>query len=842
MMVPVVISTESYRPLWTDSAIVPRQGNDSFHNPPMSESTNVSPPDAFRLQGKQLRRTCNLAGLGFERSDQLPAGQPHLGQQRATDAMRFAMEMTDDGYNVTVLGPRGSHRHGLAQALARDAAVSKPPPADWCYVNNFSDPEHPHVLNFPAGRGRKFRDDMRRLIEELRLALPAAFEGEEYRNQLKAIEAAMEAELEEQQKSLEELAAKKGIGVMRTPTGYVLAPISNGKVIDEKEFAKLPAARRDEIQDAIRQLSERLQAQIEQMPQLRKRHREKVRELNREVTSHAAGVLIAEVKEKYRDLPAVVGFLDEIQRDIIGNAEQFHKPPVSPFPFLAGDSSRLLDRYEVNLVVSNNAESTAPVIYEPNPGYQNLIGKIEHQAEMGTLITDYRFVRAGALLRANGGYLLLDLQRLLTLPFAWEALKQALFAKRVRIESPGEAYGLMSTTTLRPEPIPLNVKIILIAERWLYYLLCAYDSECGELFKVAADLEDELPRSSDNDHAYALLIAERARTSGLLPFDRSAVERAIEQSARKAEDAERLSMHMRFLNDLLSEADYWARHRASEVVEARDLDRAVDENVQRLDRVRTNIMDAIQRNTLLIDTTGSRTGQVNGLSMVELGEFRFGHPVRITATTRMGTGDVVDIEREVELGGAIHSKGVLILSSALSSRYARHVPLSLHASVVFEQSYGGVEGDSASVAELCALLSSLSDVPVLQNFAVTGSVNQLGRIQVVGGINEKIEGFFDVCKTRNLDGTHGVIIPRENVKHLMLRHEVVRAVEEGAFSVYAVQTIDEALSILTAMPAGERDEHGEFPAGSVNLKVEQQLLRYAELRKKFAEDSGHAHG
>jgi lon-related putative ATP-dependent protease len=615
----------------------------------------------------------------------------------------------------------------------------------------------------------------------------------------------------------------------------VLAPVRDGEVLSDQEFDELPKGKRKKIQAAMHQLSEELQARIEQMPALRKRHRERVKALNEEVTTHAVGVLLTELRKKYEDLPDVARYLEQDQQNINENAEDFQKQETQTLPFLARDSSRLFAQYEVNLVVSNERDATAPIIYEPNPSYPNVIGKIEHRAEMGALVTDFRMIRSGALLQANGGFLILDMQRVLSRPFVWEGLKQALFAKRVRIESPGEIYGFVSTTTLRPEPIPLDVKIVLIGERWLYYLLCIYDREFTDLFSVAADLDDDLERSDDNVENYALLIASRAKDRELLSFSKPAIQSVIEQRARRADDGERLSMHMRSLDDLLMQADYWARRRDSELVEVNDVVKALKQRDRRLDRVQMKVLDAIKRDILLIDTAGARVGQVNGLSVVDLGEYRFGHPMRITATTRIGTGDVVDIEREVELGGAIHSKGMMILSAALSSRYAADMPLSMQGSVVFEQSYGGVEGDSASVAELCALMSSLSGVPVKQNLAVTGSINQHGRVQVVGGINEKIEGFFNVCKTRGLDGSHGVIIPQENVKHLMLEKEVVEAVQQGQFSVYAVQNIDEAVTLITGTEAGQRDEDGNFPPDTVNAAVEAQLIKYATLRKKHAE-------
>ena len=795
------------------------------------------PFNEFRVPASELHRRSKSLGVEFERSDELPGRDGALGQERAVDAIRFGIDVASDGHNVFVLGRHGTHRHGLARQLAEEKARKDPTPGDWCYVNNFVAPERPGTLYFPAGKGSEFRDDMRALIDELRLAIPASFEGDDYRAQIKAVEAETQQELEEQWRGLEERAEQEGIGILQTPTGYVLAPVRDGEVIDEEAFSKLPAEEREKVQATIRRLSDELQAHIERMPQLRKRHREKVRAINRQVTEHAVGVLIDDLKKKYDELPEVVAYLQSVQENIIDNSHDFHEQERAPLPFLARDPSQTFGQYEVNLVVSNEADAVAPVVFEANPTYNNIIGKVEHRSEMGALVTDFRLIRAGALLEANGGYLILDMQRVLSRPFVWEALKQALFAKQVRIESPGETWGLVSTTTLKPEPVPLDIKIILIGERWLYYLLCQYDSEFNDLFKVAADFDDELHRTDDNVAAFASLIADRIGDLKLLPFSRGAVRYVIEQRARRAEDSERLSMHMRSLEDLLVQADYWARQRQGEVVEEEDVANAIGKLQRRLGRPQAKVIDAIERDVLLIDTAGASVGQVNGLSVVSLGEYEFGHPVRITATTRMGSGKVVDIEREVELGGAIHSKGVMILAAMLSSRYAREVPLALQGNIVFEQTYGGVEGDSASVGEFCALVSSISGIPVRQNIAVTGSVNQLGRVQVVGGINEKIEGFYDVCARRGLDGSHGVVIPRDNVKHLMLREDVVKSVEQGLFSVYAVTRVDDAVSILTCVDAGERDANGAYPQGSVNFRVEEELIRFAMARKRFDSDA-----
>jgi lon-related putative ATP-dependent protease len=771
------------------------------------------------------------AGADEERSHELN----YLGQQRAVESLRFGIQMEREGYNVFVLGPIGSNRHELVQGLTEARASEKGAPDDWCYVNNFSDSERPRALRLPPGQAPQFRDKMHSLIEEIRLAIPAVFEDDDYRNQRKALEAETQKEVEEQLRRIEEQAKKEGIAVLQTPTGYVLAPLHDGKVLDDKEFEKLPNEKQKSIHTAIKRLSEELEARVESLPRLRKRHHERIRELDREVTSHTVSVLLEELKADYRDLRDVVSYLDDVEHDVTANAKEFRQEDGAALPFLRQDSSAVLASYEVNLVVSNEHGKAAPVVYEPNPSYPNLIGKIEHRAEMGALLTDFRMVRVGALQQANGGYLILDIHRILGRPFVWEALKQALFARQVRIESPADALGFVSTTTLKPEPIPLDVKIILIGERWLYYVLSNYDKEFSSLFKVAADFDDVLDRSDENVQAFARLISDRVRLCELLPFGADAVARVIEQRARGAEDSERLSMNVRSLDDLLTQADYWARHRDASSVAVDDVIRAIKRRDHRLSRVEERVVDAIQRKTILIDTSGSCVGQVNGLAVVDLGEYRFGHPVRITATTRIGTGDVVDIEREVELGGAIHSKGMMILSAALSARYAPEIPLSLHGSVVFEQSYGGVEGDSASVAELCALLSSISKVPVRQSIACTGSVNQLGRIQAVGGVNDKIEGFYEVCRQRGLDGTHGVVIPRDNVKHLMLAEEIVESAEKGEFSIYAAQHIDEAIEILTGDTAGDRGSDDQFPEGSVNRKVEDQLILYARKRKTFLE-------
>ena len=497
------------------------------------------------------------------------------------------------------------------------------------------------------------------------------------------------------------------------------------------------------------------------------------------------------------------------------------------------EETHWFNRYRVNVLLAHDIDAGAPVVFESLPSYNNLIGRIEHTAQQGALLTDFTMIRAGALHRANGGYLLLDALKVLIQPFAWDALKRALESKKVKIESLGQITSLISTVSLDPEEIPLDVKVILLGEPIIYYLLSFYDHEFADLFKVQVDFGHDMNRS-DNQQQYARLLATMARKEKLMPFDRHAVARIIDQSARLADDNEKLSTHMRSLRDLMQESDYWARERGESTVAADDVQQAIDAQVHRADRIRERLQEEIERGTIMIDTAGSKVGEINALSVMMLGGYSFGRPSRISARVRLGKGNVVDIEREVKMGGPIHSKGVLILSHFLGARYALDYPLSLSASLVFEQSYGGVEGDSASSAELYALLSALAEVPVRQSLAVTGSVNQHGEIQAIGGVNEKIEGFFDLCNSRGLSGEEGVLIPAANVKHLMLRHDVVAAVEAGKFSVYPVTSVDEGIELLTGVSAGVREADGKFTADSINRLVEDRLIHFSMQLKHFA--------
>ncbi len=789
------------------------------------------------LSADLLYRRCDPAQLPFQTTTELEDLSEILGQPRAMEAVQFGLGIQRHGFNLFLFGSTGTGEYPAVRRLIEEKAAKEPTPPDWCYVNNFERTEKPRVLQRPSGRGTALRDDVERLVEELRSAIPAAFESENYRARRHVIEEEIKERREKALEKIEKDAVERGIELLRTPTGFVLAPVRNKEVLGPDEMAQLPEGELKKIGADIAELHKRLEAAMQQVPGWEHEGREKIRRLNEEVTVFAVGHLIEEVRKKYEDLPEVLKFFRNMQQDIIENADEFLTPPEHPLAALIGapqlhfaKGSMFFRRYQVNLFVDHNGNQGAPVVYLDHPTYQNLVGQVEYLSHLGALSTDFNLIRAGALHKSNGGYLILDALKVIAQPYAWEGLKRALRSGEIRIESLGQMLSLVSTVSLEPQPIPLRVKVMLLGERTLYYLLSMLDPEFNELFKVGADFEERMDRTADNNLLYARLIATLARQEKLLPFDAGAVARVIEHSSRLAGDSEKLLTYQKTLADLLRESDYWARVTSHHTVAIGDVQRAINGQIHRSDRIRDRLQEAILKDTVLIDTDGERVGQVNGLSVIEVGQFAFGHPSRITARVRMGKGEVLDIEREVELGGPIHSKGVLTLVGFLNSRYAPEQPLSLSASLVFEQSYSAVEGDSASCAELYALLSAISRVPVRQSLAVTGSVNQHGQVQAIGGVNEKIEGCFDICNARGQSGEQGVIIPRANIRNLMLKQEVVDAVRAGKFDVYAIDTVDEGLELLTGMPAGERGPSGEFPAGSLNQKVEARLMEFTQKR------------
>jgi lon-related putative ATP-dependent protease len=658
------------------------------------------------------------------------------------------------------------------------------------------------------------------VLDELRSVLPALFESEDYQVRRRAIDEQFRSGQEEALEALNRKAQSQNIAILRTPTGFTMAPMHEGKVVKPEVFNALPEAMRKDVENKIETLQKELESILERMPKADKKRRAELSELNEEVAKHAVDASLDELIAAFSDVAQVSDYLAAAGRD--------------------------LRRYLVNVMVSNGvsggvrAQGGAPVVEELNPTYGNLIGRIEHIAQMGTLVTDFLLIKPGALHAANGGYLLIDARKLLLSPFAWEALKRALKAREIHVEQPSEATGfsMISTQSLDPDPIPLDLRVVLFGDRELYYMLSAYDPDFAGLFKVQADFDDTIARSAENDNAYARVIASIVKEHGLKPFDASGVARIIDEGARLADDREKLSIEIGRIADIVREADYWSSQAKRKLTTKQDVARAIDEQIQRADRLRDRAQETIARGLVLVDTEGARVGQINALSVIQLGTFSFGRPSRITARVRVGAGRVMDIEREAKLGGALHTKGVMILWGFLAGRYALDVPLSLAATLVFEQSYGGVDGDSASAAELFALLSALSEQPIRQSLAVTGSVNQLGEVQAIGGVNEKIEGFFDVCRQRGLNEQQGVLIPKSNVQHLMLREDVVEAVRHGQFAVYPISTIDEGIEILTGVKAGERGPEGRFPGGTINRLVEDKVRSFAERVRGFSKVQG----
>ena len=789
------------------------------------------------LTPDRLYTKCDPADLPSSR--EAGAAPDGLGQERALEAIRFGVGIRRHGYNIFAHGAPGTGQYPLVRRQIEQAAAAMPVPPDWCYVHNFQEMHKPRALRLPAGRGCRLRADMEKLIRELRAAIPAAFESEEYQARAQALQAEFSQRQEAAFKELQERAQARNVGLIRTPAGLALAPTSKGEVVSPEAFRQWPDETQEKVRADIAELEKELQEILKKAPQWERERRERLRHLNQELVSHAVGQFIEELSKDYDDLPEVMDYIEQVRTDLLENAEEFHapQPPAAlpgMMPVRGTPREASFRRYQVNVIVDNGRRQGAPVVYEDLPTHGNVIGRIEQMAQFGALITDSTLIKAGALHAANGGFLLVEARKLFMQPIIWEEIKRALQSNEIRIQGLTEALGFANTVTLQPEPVPLDVKVVLLGDPMIYYLLSQADPDFPELFKVAADFDDQVPRNHGNTARYARMIADTASREGLRPFSREATARVIERAARLAADSERLTLRLRAIDDLLYEADYWAGQEGREETTAADVERAIDAQTRRADRVRERSQEQILRETLLIDTDGEAVGQVNGLSVLQLGEFAFGKPSRITARVRLGRGEVLDIEREVEMGGPLHSKGVLILSGFLGARFARRQPLALSASLVFEQSYGGVDGDSASSTELYALLSALSGLPIRQSLAVTGSVNQHGQVQAIGGVNEKIEGFFDICAARGLTGRQGVLIPSANVKHLMLRRDVVEAAARGDFHVYPVETIDQGIELLTGVPAGEPDDQGSFPADTVNGLAQATLLEFARNARDFA--------
>lgn len=792
------------------------------------------------LPAAALYSECDPASLRFDSTAELQDLDATAFHARAVEAMHLGLDMHHQGYNLFILGDTGSGRHDILDQLLQTERRHGTPASDWCYVNNFTDASHPSLLRLPCGRGAALRDDMQRFVEALSSTINAVFQGDDYRNRVEALQE------EEKQRELSALqvlgheAAAQEIALLHTPNGFAFVPLkTSDTTLSQEEFEQLPAPRRAELEERIKVLHERLHKLVNEFPRWRQQMLERMKQLGSDALRGTVTQLLDDLKPRYADLPMVTQYLDAVLKDIVETGaslrESSHSEGEPETTTYSG--SIKVQRYLVNLLVENDAQGARPIVHEDHPTLQNLVGRVEHIVHMGTLLSNFTLIRAGALQRANGGFLVLDAAKVLTQPYAWEGLKRCLKSGLVRIESLSDLIGMSSTVQLEPEPMPLDLKVVLVGERLVYYLLSQYDPDFSALFKINADLESEVERTPANTEAYARLIATLARREGLPPLTRSAMARLIEHTARLAGDAQRLSTRIQPLDDLVREAAHFTAQAGGTTIDREHVEAALHAHERRHDRVREHYLQQILRGQILVDTTGEHVGQVNGLAVVPLGGATFGHPVRITATVRVGDGEVIDIEREVKLGGPIHSKGVLILASFVASRFGNGAALSLRASLVFEQSYSGVEGDSASLAELTALLSALSGLPLRQSLAVTGSVNQFGVVQAVGGINEKIEGFFDICAARGLTGEQGVLIPASNTCHLMLRPDVVDAARAGRFHVWAVATVDDALELLTGCPAGapsEGPQGAEPSADTVNGRILAGLKKLTQMRHALA--------
>ena len=800
---------------------------------------------ARELSVQELRHRCDASLFDFETTEEVAPLEGTIGQERAVQAITFGFEIKARGYNIFASGAPGTGRNFAVQAYVSEYARKEPVPPDWAYVHNFDDPREPRAMPLAAGKGRQLGRDIDNLIQACRREILRAFDSDNYRRRRSEALEDMEARRKKLLSDLEEEAQKRGIAVQVTPMGVAVVPLLRGEPMSRQDFQALPEEQRHEIESNTEELRQRVDEVVSQMRQLEKEVHERVAQLDREVGLFAIGHLLEALRQQYADDAQIRQYLDALQRDIIEHLDDFRAtderetsgpPALRALQEQFGEDA--FSRYRVNVLVDNSETKGAPVIVEWNPTYYNLFGRLEYQSRFGGMVTNFNLIKAGAIHRANGGYLILQVWDVLRNFLSWENLKTVLRSGEARIENIGEQYSPIPAATLRPQPIPLNVKVILVGPPLAYYLLYHLDDDFRKLFRVKADFDVVMNREPQHIHEYVGFISARCREHGIRHLRRDAVCEVIEYGSRSCDHQGKLTTRFQEIADLLREADFWASKQGDSHITAAHVRQAVEERDYRSKLVEERILDLVAEGSLLVDVGGEAVGQTNGLSVMMLGDYVFGRPSRITARARLGKGEVVDIERESKLGGDLFHKAILIISGYLAGRYAPDHPLSLSATIAFEQSYEQVEGDSASVAEMCALLSSIAEVPVKQNLAVTGSMNQHGEVQAVGGVTSKIEGFFATCKVKGLTGDQGVIIPAANVRHLMLKPEVVEAVAAGKFHVYAVNAVDEALEILTGVAAGARQPDGTYEPDTVNARVEQRLRRFAERVAQFGRPSG----
>ncbi|MFN8634287.1 MAG: AAA family ATPase [Chloroflexota bacterium] len=806
-------------------------------------SADISAGPGLELSSEQVRRTCDPESFDFQTTSELTGGTALVGQERAASALAFGLTMTNHGFNVFASGAPGTGKTTAVRTFLQDAARSRPTPDDWCYVHNFHDPTRPRSLRLPPGQGRRLRDELARLVQTVRRELPRVFEGDEYIAQREEIVKDLSNRRDEGLHQLGARAHELNFTVRATPTGFMLIPVHGEQPLSEDDLGRLSPEERQSIAGDRDLLMAQTSAFFKEMRAAERETMQRLEDQDREVALHAVGGLVDDLIDDFAGQPDVAAFLHDIQEGILADVVLFREHPLTtngtPTAQPGPDNlehalhERAFRKYQVNVVVDNADTVGAPVIVDANTTYPNLVGRIEREALFGALLTDFTLIRAGALHRANGGFLVMRIEDLFRAPMAWQGLTRALREKAVVIEDLGEALGFAGTRSLQPDPIPLDLKVVLLGQPLHYYLLHALDPDFQELFKVRADFDTQMDRTPSGELAYVASIAAGVTQDGL-PLDCAAVARLIEESSRLAADQQKLSIRFGQVADIVREADYWATQAGASAIGAEHIRKAVEQRRYRSSLVQDRLREMTARGVLLIRPDGAAVGQVHGLAVIQAGDVAFGRPCRITATVAAGREGLLDIERETELGGPIHSKGVLILGGYLADTYVQDKPLALSARLVFEQSYEQVEGDSASLAELLALLSRLANVPLSQAIAVTGSVNQRGEVQAIGGVNEKIEGFYDACLASGLTGAQGVVVPYANVENLMLRDDVVAAVAAGQFHVYAVRTVDEALERLTGRSAGPRQADGSFPPDGIHALVDRRMHALAVVLRDFA--------
>lgn len=791
------------------------------------------------LSPDSLRHYVDPKELDFDSTEEITPLIGTVGQERAVHAIDFGLRVKTKGFNIYVAGPLGTGKHSAVDAFVQDIAKEKKVPTDWCYVYNFMEPDKPSAVELPPGAGVMLARDMDELIEAWKTEIPRAFESEEYENRKNQIINGFQAERDNLISELRHKAENIGFSLEITAAGIFTVPLIDGKPLKHETFDSLPEGQRAQIKTKTEELQGDINHLLTQIRAMEKGAKDKLSELDREIALFAVGHFLEILMEKYKELPKVTNYLSSVQQDIVDNLEAFKsggKKAEMIIPGIeAGAGEPNFDKYKVNVFINNASGTGAPVVTETNPTYYNLFGRLEYKAQLSAMTTDFTMLKPGAIHKANGGYLIINALDLLVNFLSWDALKRTLDNEEARIENIGEQFRLVPAATLQPEPIPLDVKVVLIGSPYIYQLLYSLDENFRKLFKVKADFNWEMERSANHIDKYAAFVAARcAQDHGIKHFDRTGLAKVIEFGSRLADDQRKLSTRFIEIDNLISEASFWAEQNGSKYVGGEHVRKAIDEKIFRSNLVEVKIQEMIEDGTIMVDAEGSMIGQLNGLSVYEMGDYSFGRPTRITCETFIGRGGIVNIEREVKLGGPIHNKGMMILTGYLGGKYAQDLPMVMSATVCFEQLYGEIEGDSASSTELYAILSSLSELPLKQNFAVTGSVNQKGEIQPIGGVNQKIEGFFDVCKAAGLSGDHGVMIPHQNANNLMLKEEIVEAVRQGKFHIWAIKTVDEGIEILTGSPAGARGADGSYPENSVNWLVNKRLAEFGQKYKEFS--------